>query len=291
LRRILGTGVLLFITGLCVSAGYGQRRNIESVEQRVTPNINKVFEVYLDVDAGDVYVEGDETTSCFISMDFTKGEFRERIDFDEKRNRLKISLKKKDWSPFNKKRKGRNNDTRTHVRISLPTQVEMIVTSKIKAGEVTMEMGGLRLREFYLSTWAGEVEVEFDEPNQIEMDFMDINTRIGETRLLQLGNARFKRADINSDIGEIEVDFTGDLLAESRAKVDLDIGESTIILPRDASIQMRIGGLFSFMSEKDVDRSFYRRGGSYFSDDFDDNEKKLYLKISTGLGELIVDRD
>ena len=154
-----------------------------------------------------------------------------------------------------------------------------------------MEMGGLSLREFYLSTWAGEVEVDFDEPNPIEMNYLDVNAKIGETRLLQLGNARFKRADINSDIGEIEVDFTGALLDESKAKVDLDIGESTVILPRDADIQMRIGGTLSFMSEKDVDHSLYRRGGTYYSDDFDDYGKRFYVKISTGLGELTVDRD
>lgn len=289
MRRILTIGWIFLVIVFLTGRGYGQRRYIESVDQSVRPNTDKVFEVYIDIDAGEVYVDTDETTSCYVRMEFTKGEFHERIDFDEKRNRLKIDLKKKDWSPFHKK--GRRNDLRADVHIALPTQVEMVVTSKIKAGEVSMEMGGLRLREFYLSTWAGEVEIDFDEPNQMEMEYLDINARIGETRLLQLGNARFKRADINSDIGEIKVDFTGDLLSESRAKVDLDIGESTVILPENVGVQMRIGGAFSFMSEKDVDHSLYRRGGFYFSDDFDNYRKKFYVKISTGLGELTVDRN
>ena len=103
--------------------------------------MNEVFEVFIDIDAGEVYVENGQTTTCSVSMDFTKGEFRERIEFDEKRNRLKIALKKKDWSPFRKKGKGRHDDMRADVHIALPSEVEMVVTSKIKAGEVSMEMG------------------------------------------------------------------------------------------------------------------------------------------------------
>ena len=136
---------------------------------------------------------------------------------------------------------------------------------------------------------AGEVEVVFDEPNPIEMDFMDINVKIGEARLLQLGNARFKVADINGGIGTIEVDFTGELLTDSRADVDMDIGEATIIMPHKMGVKMRIGGGFSFLSSKNIDSSFYRRGDSYYSDNYEDTKKRFYLRVTPGLGELNID--
>ncbi len=153
-----------------------------------------------------------------------------------------------------------------------------------------MEMGGLRLREFYLNNWAGEVEVRFDEPNPILMDFLDIDAKVGEIRLVKLGNARFKKANINGGIGEIDIDFGGDLLSESRAKVDLDIGEAVVSLPRDIGIKMRIGGGLSFLSSKDIDQSFYRRGNYYYSDDYQEKKNRFFLYITPGLGQFTIER-
>jgi hypothetical protein len=167
--------------------------------------------------------------------------------------------------------------------------VDILFDSKIKAGEVTMDMGGLRLKEFSLINWAGEVEVRFSEPNRVPMDYFDVNAKVGQLDIVRLGNARFRSADINGGIGEMDVDFTGELEPDCRAKVDLDIGEASIILPREYGVRMSIGGGLSFLSHKDIDHEFVKRGRVYYNDNYELEDEKFSIRITPGLGELNIE--
>ena len=274
---------------ICFMNVHGQDDYYERVEESFHVTSDRPLEVLIDVDAGELTVtKGSSEKSGHVSILFTRGEFRETIEFNETKNRLRVSLDKKGWGRY--KRKHRDDDLKGEVYLELPRGVDILFDSKIKAGEIILEMGGLRVREFSMTNWAGEVEVRFDEPNPVEMDFLNINVKIGEARFYELGNARFKEADINGGIGQIDVDFTGELLADSRAKVDLDIGEATVTLPEDTGIRMRIGGAFSFLSSKNIDGSLYRRGDSYYSEDYEDTKRRFYLRVTPGLGELTIDR-
>lgn len=267
-----------------------QGRYLERMDESFRASENRPLEVYMEVDAGEVIVErGSDFLEGLVWMRFTEGQYRAKIDFDERLNRLKLVLSKKNW--FSWRGSGRRGiDEEATIELRLPHGVDILFDSDIKAGEVTMEMGGLRLREFYLHNWAGEVEVRFGSPNPIKMDFLGIRSSVGELRLDVLGNARFSKADINAGIGEIDIDFSGDLLDGSSAKVDLDIGEGSIYLPDDVGVKMSIGGGWSFLSQKNLDRSFTRRGDTYYSDDYDEAARKFSVRITPGLGELNVDR-
>lgn len=43
------------------------------------------------------------------------------------------------------------------------------------------------------------------------MNSLDVNVKVGETQLRNLGNAHFRSADIDNGIGSLDVDFSGDL--------------------------------------------------------------------------------
>jgi hypothetical protein len=123
------------------------------------------------------------------------------------------------------------------------------------------------------------------------MDMLHIDAKVGEARCLQLGNARFSHAEINGGIGELEVDFSGEILPDCKAKVDLDIGEATVILPRHAGVKMQIGGILSILSHKNIDNAFYKRGKSYYSEGYEDKLTTWNLRVSPGLGELNVEQE
>lgn len=263
-----------------------QGRYSETAEEEFTAALDRPLEVILQVDAGEVLVEkGSDERSGSVMIRYAPRKFRQKIDFDERTNRLRISFDMKGLKSVD------TDEESAEVYVRLPYGVDIVFEAKVKAGEVTMEMGGLRLTDFYLNNWAGEVEVRFDEPNPVVMEMLDVTAKVGESSFVRLGNARFKKANINGGIGELDVDFTGDLVNESRARVDLDIGEASIYLPRDVGIKMRIGGGFSFLSEKHIDRSLHRRGGSYYSDDYEGMQERFYVSITPGLGELTVERE
>jgi hypothetical protein len=284
-RTFLLSVILILI--LIPSVLLAQRGFIEESRERFTVRSGRPLEVLMDIDAGEVYVErGGRGEEGSVSVRFAEKEYSAWIDFHEDMNRLKIELEKEKWLRYSD-----DDEDFAEIIVRLPYDVDILFDARIKAGEVTMELGDLRMREFSLTNWAGEVEVRFDEPNRIPMDFMDVRAKVGECHLIGLGNARFKSADINGGIGEIDVDFSGDLEPDSRARVDLDIGEATISVPRDFGVRMSIGGGFSFLSAKNIDRAFTRRGKTYYTDNYEIEKNKFSLRITPGLGELNVEME
>lgn len=251
----------------------------------------KPLEVLIRVDAGEVIIErSSNPDQGTVNLEYQTEKFRSKLEFDAERNRLKVYVHGNGWHNWSKW-KEMDNDHIATVQVFLPSNADIQLDTQLKAGEMTQNLGGLRIIEFHLSNWAGEVQVRFDDPNLTTMAFFDADLRVGEARFAKLGNARFEKADINGGIGELEVDFTGDLISKSQARVDLDIGEARIVLPSAVGTRLQIGGGFSFLSEKNIDSDFYRRNRYYYSNDYEESEKKFAIKVTPGLGELSIDRE
>jgi hypothetical protein len=272
---------LMFVTLLNAQSVDYEMKNLD-----FTAAENQPLEVFMDVDAGEVYIEGGGgRLTGHVDVEYEADRFKSRLDFDEKKNRLRVKVDGKKWHKMHGENSG------PIVQVVLPDSVHIRLKTKLKAGEVQLDLGGLCIEELDLSAWAGEVNVRFEEPNPITMSLMDINLHVGEATLERLGNARFEKADLNSGIGELSVDFTGDILNKSMARVDLDIGETDILLPSDIGVRMQIGGAFSFMSSKDIDSDFYKRGRYFYTHDFEAADTQFSLRVTPGLGELRVERD
>ncbi len=277
-----GNIVLFFMLGIVTL--HAQLR--EELHQSFKADTTRPMEIVLQMDAGEIYITGsDKPDACDLSMIFPSDEYWNDIDYNESKNRLHIKIDKERWFKFN------NSDENDYAtcELTLPRSALLILTVRLKAGELRMDLGGLKMEELNVSSWAGETRIDFDTPNQIAMEMMDISAKIGECRLEQLGNARFKRANIDGGIGELSVDFSGEINPEGRAKVDLDIGEASVYLPEDKNVQLFIGGSFSFMSSKEIDSSLKHRGRYYYSREYDESENPFFVKITPGLGELRVD--
>ncbi len=264
---------------------------LETREESFKVSTADPLEVFIDVDAGEISVaksqserEGKVTFHYDIEM------FRSRYQFFEEKNRVRISLDKRDWKKWSFKN-DKDDEDMAELEVLLPDGVDIYLDTKLKAGETSMQLGGLRLKEFSLNNWAGEVKIQFQEPNPIVMEFLDIHNKVGEMELLDLGNARFERAEINGGIGQIKVYFHGAILDESMAKVDLDIGETEVFLPSDIGVRMFVGSALGFLSQKDIDSSFYRRGRYYITENYKTEKRKFSLRITPGLGELNVERE
>jgi len=274
--------VYVFLLSLMTSA-FGQDLGVTTFEKEYEISDKKPLEVLIDIDAGEInIIKGNKSRTAAVFMQYTKDNFRGMSRYDKERNSLEIILDHKGLF------KNYDNDNIAELELKLPADIEIIFDSKVKAGEIYMSMGGLILKEFMVNNWAGEIDISFDEPNKGLMDFLGIKSRVGELQCSKLGNARFERADINGGIGELDIDFTGDLINNCMAKVDLDIGESYIRLPKNIGIKLRIGG-WSFLSEKNIDSYFYKRGNSYYSEDYSNSKEKFYIRVSPGLGELTIE--
>ena len=249
---------------------------------RVAPD--KTFRIKLNVDAGEIeIVKSPRPYEMRIKASYRKGMYDLDVDFDKDRSKIYIDLDRRKWMES-------SDRDDSHLTIELPPEVEIDFESRIKAGEVDMDFGGLTLKEIQTTTWAGEVIIDFSEPNFTEMDYLYINTKIGETTITHLGNARFKEAEINGGIGALKIDFTGDLLSRADVEIDLDIGETEILLTEDVAVKLRISK-FLFLSNVQISGNLHKRGRYYYSENYESASKKLFLKIRPGLGELMISQE
>lgn len=267
--------VVILFSFLCLTS------NARTVEYDDTFSIKgEKLTIDLDVDGGEIEVKrSNHKHDCIVSMEYPKDRCDAEVKYNESRGQLDITIDTEKWD-FND-----DGHKAPELVLELPYGPEISLIAHIKAGETSFEFGDLNLIEFQLKHWAGETKVNFSEPNRTNMQTFDINVKVGEVDLLNLGNALFEEAEINSGIGELKIDFNGIGAKKSMARIDLDIGETTIIVPDNIGTKLRVSK-FLFLSDVEYPNWFDKRGKYYYSENYDDSEKSLYLMISTGIGEL-----
>lgn len=244
--------------------------------------------VEVDVTVGELVIGRNAGSDSLIAeMEYKGRDYRSKFDLDADKGKALIRLKKRDWRHGNS---NSNDKPPARVTVLLPAGPETVLEARLKAGEADLRLGGLRLRETVVTLWAGELDLDFDSPNLIPMDYLEINPKIGEASLRNLANARSLETDIDSGIGELTADFSGGAEPDSRVRIDHDIGETTVLLPDSAAVRYSVGGAAGFMSHKLLPSGFTDRGRYRYSDDFDRFANRSTFIITPGLGELRVDR-
>jgi hypothetical protein len=242
---------------------------------------SETLSIDLDVDGAQLEVKpSNDRNDCLIYMRYPSDKCDVSIRYNERRGQLDIIVDNNEWDMDESK-----GEHAPEITLELPYGPELSISAHIKAGELDFELGDLTIIDYRLRNWAGETTLNFSKPNRIVMRTFDVNVKVGEVKLMNLGNALFEEADINSGIGELTVDFSGKGLERSMARIDLDIGETKITVPDNIGTKLKVSK-FLFLSDISYPDWFDKRGNYYYSDNYDDSKKSLYLMISTGIGEL-----
>lgn len=277
--------VLLVLPALTVAQSDRRHADKGDEEYRKTFKMRTAGDsrLRLDVDAAEVRLSPSTSNDEIrVWLYYTKDQFTHTVTHDDRNNELDITLDKKGWFDHN------GDHTTARLELELPTEVKMRIYSRIKAGEIDMQLGGLHIVEFTLKTWAGQVDVNFDEPNKSEMRLFEINTKVGESSLRNLGNARFLNADINGGIGEMTIDFRGAMIRGATADVDLDIGETVIILPDNSGTKLSISK-FPFLSQVNMPVRLEKEGRYYYTKNYEQSGQTFDLRLNSGIGELRIE--
>jgi len=270
--------IIIFALLLISSSAFASDRDIIIDEDfRVKNNLS----LDIDIDGAELQVvKGNKRNKIHVYMKFDKDRSKGNVRFNEKRGTMDVIVNTEKWIDHDNDRNGSPK-----VLVELPTNTVLEIETRIKAGEINFELGGLSITNFLLKNWAGEVNINFDEPNETIMKTFDMNCKVGEVTIQNLGNARFEYALINGGIGEMNVDFKGDLLESSDADIDLDLGETHIILPEKVGIKAKVSKM-PLLNETNMPHWFEKRGTFYYSENYDSARKQLFLAISSGIGEL-----
>ena len=103
-----------------------------------------------------------------------------------------------------------------------------------------LELGGLSLSNLRIADGAAEVNVNFEELNQVEMGSFRYDTGASSVTLSNLGNANFHSLTFQGGAGSYELDFSGDLQNDASAVIQTGLSELKIFVPDDLDVRVRV---------------------------------------------------
>jgi hypothetical protein len=255
----------------------------EKVTIDKTFNMRGEVTVTLRIDGGQVELFRNEENECHVFIEHTKDKCRAEVNYDDKTDELEIYIDHDNWA-LAKSHDGEKSKYAI-VKIGLPHKSDLSIDAVIKAGKLDMKLGDLNIKSLEIRSYAGEARIDFDKPNRCEMSTFDVDFKVGDVKLYNLGNANFAEGDINSSVGSMLIDFNGEKIKHAMARIDMEIGETTLIVPDDIGVKVKVSK-FLFLSSVDYPNWFSQEGSYYYSRNYEKEKDSLYLIISTGIGEL-----
>ena len=210
-----------------------------------------------------------------IEGDYDSGKYRLEQNFEESDDgswRYELTFKRKGWGPFISFKGGEDR-----LRLYLPPGVPIRLEGEMGTGQSRMNLGGLAIADVDLKLGTGDHEVGFDEPTAIPVKKFLINAGVGELEVRGLGNASPEVVDIDTGIGSLGLDLTGDWLRDSRISVRGGIGETSVRVPR-SGVKLDVDNDVGLGEAANTTRLSVSEG------DPELNWPTLTLRVSRGLG-------
>ncbi|NLG73939.1 MAG: hypothetical protein GX495_18110 [Chloroflexi bacterium] len=156
------------------------------------------------------------------------------------------------------------------------------VNLEVRAGAYRGEydLGGLALRSLIITDGASDVDLDFSEPNQVEMRTFRYQTGASNVDMTGLANANFERMVFESGAGDYSLYFSGELQRDATIDIDSGISQVTIIIPEGTRAEVRHrGGLVNI----DADPEWEQSGDEYI---LEGDGPTLTFNIDMSAGDL-----
>jgi hypothetical protein len=160
---------------------------------------------------------------------------------------------------------------------------------QLGVGKGNFDFSGLHVKDFNLSTGAGEVALTFDEPNPTTIENLNIESGVTRFDGRNLGNANFKHFRFQEGVGTSTLDFSGDLHGEVDVDVEVGMGVMTLIIP--PAIGARVTYDKSWALKLECAKDFQSTDdNTYVSDNYDTVPDKMNIRVDSGLGSIKIRR-
>jgi hypothetical protein len=157
-------------------------------------------------------------------------------------------------------------------------------------GEADIDMSGLNVKDFDLSTGASSVRLAFNEPNKNSIETMTIEAGLSKFKAMGLGNANFRRLHFEGGVGRYTLDFHGSLQKEVDVDAEVGLGGLTIVIP--SNIGARIIYEKNWISDLDIDHEFEEQGdNTYQTSNYTTAPGRINLHVEAGFGSVSIRRD
>jgi len=199
--------------------------------------------------------------------------YTEAEDYNKSVNSVFDLFDKKDWDDV-------ENDWKLEFTKAIP--LEYSINLGMAEGE--MDFTGQQINEMEIECGMGDVSVQVNEPNRIEMKSFTVETGMGEFSGVGLGNLNSQRFTVDCGMGSTNLAFDGKIKTDMEGEISVGMGSVSIELPTNVGAEVYSES--SFLSNVDLD-DFDKIGDStYRSENWDETVYRIYIKASVGMGSI-----
>jgi hypothetical protein len=160
---------------------------------------------------------------------------------------------------------------------------------QLGVGKGNFDFSGLHVKDFNLSTGAGDVVLTFDQPNPTTIENMNIESGVSKFDGRNLGNANFKHFRFQEGVGTSTLDFSGGLHSEVDVDLEVGMGVMTIIVPPEVGARVTYDKTWA--SKLECAQDFHSTSDTeYVSDNYNRVPAKINIRVDSGLGSIKIRR-
>jgi hypothetical protein len=250
----------------------------------------KSLSIQAEITFGNVMIrKGDSEKS--VSLDFN-----DRID-DKKNIAISyetegdtgiLRIKMKKHENFWRDDEDRGDDHR-YLTVGIPGDIPVALDIELGAGKGDLDLTGLRVREFKISSGASNVNIRCDKPNKIIADNVVIESGVSRVTASELSNLNFRNLQFCGGVGAYKLDFSGSLREDADVKVEVGLGSISISIPK--SFPAKVIYDDNWFSSFEIDDGFIEKeDGVFETEETGDIMKSLTIRLDSGLGSVRIKR-
>jgi hypothetical protein len=223
---------------------------------------------------------GNAGTLYRMDLRYDEDHFDPVVDYD--RGRLELGIESRGRN-FNFK--GRDNE-QGEMDLELSTGVPMDLVLEFGAVRANLDLGGLHLTDFELSTGASESTLDFSRPTQGRVRTAEINVGAADFLAENLGNLRADRLEVGAGVGEVTLDFDGDWTDDMEVSIGMGLGSLELRIPEELGVRLEKDSFLTSLESSDL----VKRGDTYYSQNWDDADHRLSIEIDAAFGSITIVR-
>ncbi len=273
---------ILLIIPACVSA----KDRLETLLEKIPFEAIDELEVEIDIGIADLNIgqaKGDNILEADIRYNTRRGEPEIRFKRSGKVGYLTIESGDRDRDYDDDK----DFDDETWELLFTP-KVKIAFEMDIGLVDGKLDMTGLRIVDLRISGGLSDIDLDFDEPNKEEIDEIRIEVGLGDFNGNNLGNANFRKLNLECGLGGAELDLAGEWrIDEAEMSVEVGLGSAKIWVPEILGVEVSKND--NFLSSVSLDRSLREvRDDLYRTANWDDAKTQLTIDTEVGLGSIKV---
>lgn len=165
--------------------------------------------------------------------------------------------------------------------LKLPSDVPLQLYINTATYSGYIDLTNLQIEYFHLNSGASQTNIEFNQPNLIDLKNINIKTGASSIKMLGLANANFSEMNFTGGAGSYTFDFSGNLTKKS--KVSINVAAAKIILKIPSNMGAKI--IFrNFPASKLDVRGFIKiNDQTYINPEYGKSAAELDIEIKGGL--------